>query len=62
MNIEALEQKLSAHHQKEWMLRDSGTSQGDAGEIDKAIEKIRKHFKTTSKKRLEKLARELADK
>jgi prevent-host-death family protein len=62
MNMEALEQKLSAQERKPWMLQGSGTWQGDAAAIDGAIEKVRKQFGTAQKKRLKKFVSEASEK
>jgi prevent-host-death family protein len=60
MNMEALEQKLNTVEKRTWMLRGSGTWDGDPAEIDSAIEGIRERFGNSSKKRLEKLVREVS--
>ena len=62
MNMEALEQKLATQEQRPWMLRGSGTWEGDAAEVDSAIQTIRQQAKAASDKRIQKLGRGLSGK
>jgi len=62
MNMEALEQKLAAHEQRPWMLRGSGTWQGEPEEIESTIESIRQKAQATSADRIKKITRDLPGK
>ena len=62
MNMEALEQKMSALEKRPWTLRNSGTWVGEATDIEKAIRKVRKEFSVSSEKRLKNLSKKLAGK
>lgn len=62
MNMEALEQKLAVQEKRPWMLRGSGTWQGDPKEIESAIRSIRQEAKASSDKRIKKITRDLPGK
>ena len=62
MNMEALEQKLSAHEQRPWMLRGSGTWQGEPEEIESTIQSIRQQAHAASADRIKKITRDLPGK
>jgi prevent-host-death family protein len=62
MNMEALEQKLAALEQRPWMLRGSGTWEGDAADVEGAIESIRQQARAASDKRIRKIKRGLSGK
>jgi len=62
MNMEALEQKLAVLKQRPWMLRGSGTWEGDAADVEGAIESIRRQARAASDKRIRKIKRGLSGK
>ena len=62
MNMEALEQKLATQAQRPWMLRCSGTWEGDPAEVESSIQDIRQKAQTASKKRIKDLVRGLSNK
>jgi prevent-host-death family protein len=61
MNMEAIEQKLTADERRPWKLQGSGTWQGSEADLDSAIEIIRKRFRTSTGKRVQKLVRDLSE-
>jgi prevent-host-death family protein len=62
MNMEALEHKLAVQEQRPWMLRGSGTWQGEPQEIENVLRNIRQQARTPSDERIKKLTRDLSGK
>lgn len=62
MNMEALDQKLAIQEQRPWMLRGSGTWQGEPEDIESAIRSIRQEAQTSNDKRLKSITRDLPGK
>ena len=62
MNMEALEQKLATLEQRPWMLRGSGTWEGDTADVEGVIESIRQQDQAREDERDRQQARAASDK